>query len=244
MPDRGPVTPAVVRPYGDRDRAAVREICRQAAREQPDPLFQEDDELAPLLLADYYLDTEPDCCFVAEVDQRIAGYIVGCKRTEPYLQAARWRIIPRAALRIVRNVMTLRYRRPATYRALWCHLLARLSTRRLDTLQRPLATHPAHSHFNVEQRHRGQGIGHALSGALHDHLRACGIKGLHAIVIELAGDDSTSRYLCARRGHVIRATRPHELFRRITGREYHLKLLVCDLEREALNRPTPSAPRA
>ncbi|MFI5397026.1 MAG: hypothetical protein ACHQ9S_15935 [Candidatus Binatia bacterium] len=240
MPHQASLPAVVVRPYGDRDRAAVREICRQAARERPDPLFQEDDELAPRLLADYYLDAEPDCCFVATVDQRVVGYTVGCKSTEAYLMALRRRIIPRAALRIMLNVMTLRYRRPATYRALWWHLLVRLSPRRSGTLPRPLITHPAHSHFNVERRYRGQGIGHVLSIALHDHLRACGIKGLHAIVVERAEDDSTSRFLCTQRGHVIRATRPHEVLRRITGQEYHLKLLVCDLEPEVLNTQTHS----
>jgi len=240
MPPQASLPTAVVRPYAARDRAAVREICRQAARAQPDPLFQEDDELALRLLADYYLDAEPDCCFVAVVDERVVGYIVGCKSTEAYLNALRWRIFPRAVLRVILHLLTLRYRRPATYRALWSHLRVRLSPRRSGVLLRPLVTHPAHSHFNVERRYRGQGIGHALSIALHDHLRACGIPGLHAIVVERADDDSTSRFLCARRGHVILATGPHEVLRRITGQEYHLKLLACDLEREVLNAQTHS----
>jgi ribosomal protein S18 acetylase RimI-like enzyme len=240
MPHRTFLPAAAVRPYTDRDRAAVREICRQAAHEQPDPLLQEDDELAPVLLVDYYLDADPDCCFVAVVDQRVVGYIVGCKSTEAYLKALQWRIFPRAALRILLNIMTLRYRRLVTYRALWWHLFVRLSLRRSLTLPRPLVTHPAHAHFNVERRCRGQGIGQALSIALHDHLRACGIKGLHAIVVERADNDSTSRFLCARRGHVILATRPHEVLRRVTGQEYHLKLLACDLEREAANAQAQS----
>lgn len=223
----------VIRAYERRDRAAIREICRQAASAQPDPLFHEDPELAPLLLTDYYLAEEPDCCFVAEIDGRVVGYIVGCKDTDAYVRATRRRILPRLALRIAGRILTLRYRRRATYRALWFHLRAQLPPGRLDRLAPPRGDYPAHSHFNVASAHRGQGIGSALSRALHDHLRAVGIKGLHAIVLEPANTSAISRYLCAERGHEIAATRPHLVLKAVTGRDYDLKLLVCDLEREA-----------
>ena len=68
-------SPVVIRGYKSSDRAAIREICRQAASEQPDPLFHEDPELGPLLLADYYLNYEPEQCFVAEVDGRWVTYL-------------------------------------------------------------------------------------------------------------------------------------------------------------------------
>jgi ribosomal protein S18 acetylase RimI-like enzyme len=224
--------PTVVRLYGRGDRAAIREICRQAARVQPDPLFQDDPELSPLLFTDYYLTNEADCCFVAEADGRVVGYIVGSKDTDNYDRAMRRRLFPWIALRIATSVLTLRYRRRAAYRALWFHLLAKLMPGRWGGLPPPGDGYPAHSHFNVDSEHRGLGLGSALSRALHDHLRAIGVKGLHAIVLEPAGTDTISRYLCAKRGHQIAATRPHAVLNAITGGNFELKLLVCDLERE------------
>jgi GNAT superfamily N-acetyltransferase len=223
----------VIRAYDRGDSEAIREICRQAARAQPDPLFHEDAELAPLLLTDYYLADEADCCFVAETDGRVVGYIVGCKDTDAYVRALRRRLFPRLALRIAGRILTQRYRRRATYRALWFHLRAQLTPDRSGRLTPPCGDYPAHSHFNVAAEHRGLGIGSALSRALHDHLRAVGIKGLHAIVLEPAGTEAITRYLCAKRGHQIAATRPHAVLKAITGRDFDLKLLVCDLEREA-----------
>lgn len=223
----------IVRPYDGRDRAAVRDLCRQAARGQPDPLFHEDGELAPLLFADYYLDREPDCCFVAEVDGRIVGYIVGTRNTRACRRALGRRIIPRVVLRIATRIVTLRYRRKVTYRAAWAYLLARLRPGPADCPESLLGRYPGHSHLNVAAGYRGQGLGFALSTAFHDHLRACGITGMHAVVLEPAGDDSMSRYLCARRGHEVVAARLHGPLRTLTGRDYYLKLLVCDLEREA-----------
>lgn len=222
----------VIRPWVPGDRAAIRAICSEAARAQPDPLFHEDAELAPLLLADYYMDREPDCCFVAEAERRVVGYIVGCKDTGAYLKALRRWIVPRLVLRILGRLVTLRYRRATTYRALGWHLLVRLPPRALGRMTPSLRQFPAHSHFNVAADHRGQGVGSALSHALHEHLRASGIPGLHAVVLEPAGSDAISRYLCARRGHEVIAQRRHVVLRKVTGRDYDLKLLVCDLEGE------------
>jgi ribosomal protein S18 acetylase RimI-like enzyme len=220
----------VVRPYQARDRPAIREICRKTASEQPNPLFHEDAELAPMLYNDYYLEHEPESCFVGVVDNHVVGYIVGCKNAKNYEKVLRTRIMPRMLLRITLSVLGLRYRRMATYRTLWWNLFSLLLPGRFSKLPPPPDQYPAHSHFNVESCYRGQGMGHALSIALNDHLIKQGIKGRHAVLVERPGKDAVSSSMCNRRGFKIIDTRKHVLLNKITGQEWYLKLLVCDLK--------------
>lgn len=222
----------VIRGYDSSDRAALREICRRAARHQPNPLFQQDNDLVAMLFLDYYLDYEPDCCFVAESNGTVVGYIVGCKDTDEYEKVLRRRIMPRVLLRIVRKIVILQYRRKETYRALWCYLMMRLRAPAANEVRPPLIKHPAHSHFNVAPGYRGQGVGYELGVALEGHLRKLGVTGIHATLVEKAGVDSISRYLCARRGYRLIATRNHPVLQQLTGQEYLLKFLVCDFENE------------
>lgn len=228
-------SPVVIRGYDSSDRAAIREICRQAASEQPDPLFHEDLELGPLLLADYYLDYEPEQCFVADVDGRVVGYILTSKNTQDYFRVLKRLILPRLALRLLWKLMSLQFRNRSTYKALWWKLVAGLGPHRRDELTLPISEYPAHSHRNVERAYRGKGIGHLLAVRQHDHLREQGIKGMHAVLLETAGNDALSRELCRRRGFELVATQPHTVLKKVTGQDYFLKLLVCDLEKEAQN---------
>lgn len=231
----GATSAVVIRGYDSSDRAAIREICCEAARQQPNPLFQQDNELVAMLFLDYYVDYEPDCCFVAEANGRVVGYIVGCKDTDDYEKVLRRRIVPWVLLRIARKIITLQYRRKETYRALWWYLMMRLRALSADEVRPPLIKHPAHSHFNVEPGYRGQGVGYELGVALEGCLRKQGVTGIHAALVEKAGADSLSRYLCARRGYRLIATRNHPVLQRLTGQEYLLKLLVCDFDQETRN---------
>lgn len=222
--------PVVIRAYQPKDREAVREICAGVAHEQPDPLFYEDGWLAPLLLTDYYVDNHPDCCVVAEVDGRVVGYVVGCSDTAAYLRALKKRIMPRMAVRIVRNVLTLRYRRKATYQAIWWHLVAFLFPKRFETLPAPPPGYPAHSHFNVESGFRRHGIGHEISIAFNCRLLALGVTGRHGVLVERIGSERVSKEMCTKRGFRITKTIRHELLNKITGGDWELKLLLCDLK--------------
>ena len=98
----------VIRKFEKRDRKRVREICRTA-----DGPF-EDEEIIPILFADYYMDCEPELCLVAEVDGRVVGYILGGTTAK----MKRWmrRVMPRLALRVVWRIITFQYRRRETYR--------------------------------------------------------------------------------------------------------------------------------
>ncbi|MGQ9662596.1 MAG: GNAT family acetyltransferase [Kiritimatiellia bacterium] len=71
----------VIRPFEPPDRDAVRRICADTGflGEPIDPIF-EDRELFADFLTGYHLDWEPESAFVLEMDGRVAGYLLGCRR--------------------------------------------------------------------------------------------------------------------------------------------------------------------
>jgi GNAT superfamily N-acetyltransferase len=141
----------------------------------------------------------------------------------------RRRILPRVALHVAAGLLRLRYRTWAAYRALWWTLVEQCRS----TAWNPpvsLAAYPAHAHTAVAAEVRGRGVGHALSRATHDHLRARGIPGLHGYILDRAGGDSAYvRFIRDRRGYRVAAVRRHPLLSRLTGEAWELKLVVHDL---------------
>jgi hypothetical protein len=214
-----------MRRFEERDRQPIREICRQTAREGPNPLYRQDSELAPLLHVDYYMDYEPESCFVAEVNGRVVGYLCGCKNTKRYNEIIRTRILPRVIRRVAWKILTLQYRKKETYFTLWCML----TNRQGEGLQPDLDKYPAHAHSNVEAKYRGQKLGIRFGAVLRQHLKESGVEGLHATIIEEAGQEDWSAHLCRKRGYQLVASRKHALFEKLTGKEWYIKLLVCDL---------------
>jgi hypothetical protein len=122
---------------------------------------------------------------------------------------------------------------------LWLSLLNHVPPQR-GKATFPLCEFPAHSHFNVAADFRGQGIGFRLGVEYHDYLRAQGVKGLHAMSVEKAGEERISKYLCKKRGYQLAATQAHPLLEKVTGQKYVLQVVICDLEEEARNAEPPS----
>ncbi len=220
--DRAPVMKSIVRSFEERDRGKVREIFRQTGqRGNPVHTYIEDDVLPCSLFVDYYLDHEPDCCLVAEVDGTVAGYIVGCPDTRRYARFVALRILPRLVLRIVWKILTFQYRERKTYAAIWWAV-----ARAWRELPRPpLDRYPAHSHLAVEQGYRRFLLHERLHDSLCDRLRAMGVQGIHGIVLEEVGKDAVARVL----GTKVLAVRRTTVWDRSTGKHWNAKLLVRDL---------------
>ncbi len=71
-----------LRPYQKADRSAIIQICHATGYMGEDAtLYFFDRKLFALMHALYYTDYEPENCFVAEVDGRVVGYIIGTKNT-------------------------------------------------------------------------------------------------------------------------------------------------------------------
>jgi hypothetical protein len=220
----------VVRQFEERDRQTIRQICSDAALEKPNPQFHEDRELAPLYFTDYYLDYEPESCFVGEVGGRVVGYLVGCKDTRAFHRIFHRRYLPRIVARLGWKLLTLQYRKKETYRMLWWMIAERFQ--RPEKLSIPLDEYPAHTHLNLVPAYRGCGLSNQLSRVFRAHLKELGITGLHAILIEKAGDDSLFNRFSGRRSYKLLATCRHTLLEKMTGEAWHMKLIVTHLDKE------------
>ena len=217
----------IVRPFAPGDREAIRKICRETGlKGDPTRLFFEDEEILPLLYVDYYLDYEPDACFVAEAGNRVVGYQIGSLDARRRRRIMLTRVYPRLVLRILTKILTLQYREKETFRTLWW-ILTR-SWR--EALPRPPDQYPAHAHFNMAKDYRGRRVGRRLNVAFRRYVLSKGIRGLHAIVREAEGKEILSEFLCRERGFRVIALGRSTVWEKATGCKWYAKLLVCDAQ--------------
>lgn len=144
-----------VRPYEPRDRERVRRICIETAPHMPTPT-EEARQILLTTYCDYYIEREPDSCFVLtdEADEA-AGYILCAKNAERWARLLREEYLPRLS--------------PAGQAV--CLGSTELPLRFKDS-------YPAHLHIDILPSHQGKGLGRALLAALIAHLREAEIPGL------------------------------------------------------------------
>src|SRR5499425_3048124 len=157
---------ATIRPYRDRDKAAVYDVCVHTANAGRGVGGRySTDDLVPDVVAGPYLFLEPRHAFVLDNGERAVGYILGTANTPEFVAAYVDRWLPR---------MRARYRPlsapPATE-----------EDQRLDNMFHPerwlrpeLAPHPAHLHINVLAGYRGQGHGRELMSTFLASVAAAG----------------------------------------------------------------------
>ena len=224
-----------VRLYRARDRAAIRRIIVSSGfRGRPTTLFFEDEAVVLKLFMDYYLAYEPESCFVAESGGRVVGYILGCKDTRRYHRVLLVRYGPQILARLLLRALGGGFRRSASYRTIWWVLTRAWR----EVPETDLRRFPAHLHIGVDQElHRGRGLAvyvclMRLGDALIQHLRAAGVAGVHGQIPEPENQDYISNRVLTLYGFALIAARPFSLWTRITGEQWHLKLLELDLRRE------------
>jgi ribosomal protein S18 acetylase RimI-like enzyme len=154
-----------VRPYTEADRDAVHLICMATAEHR---VRSETRRLFLLrTTCDYYLDNEPENCFVAEKtledgSSRVVGYIVCAADCERYAQRFRDRILPKI------KEYSKMYARVARADVLMYGQFAMFF--------------PAHLRLAVLPEDRRKGVGTALVEALTAHLRENRSKGVVVIL--------------------------------------------------------------
>ncbi len=154
-----------VRPYAESDRDAVHLVCVATAERR---VRSESRRFLLLQTAcDYYLDNEPENCFVAEKTledgtSRVVGYILCAADCEAYARRFRDRILPKVQQ--------------------YSKLDARVA--RADVLMygQFAMFFPAHLRLAVLHDERGKGVGTALVDALTAHLQAQRSKGVVVIL--------------------------------------------------------------
>jgi GNAT superfamily N-acetyltransferase len=216
----------VVREFQEKDRQRVREIARNTGQKgNPTSVFFEDEEVIPIIFADYYMDYEPESCFVAEADGEVIGYMLGCKDTRKYHRVLMWKIAPRLILRVVWKILTLQYRQKRTYLTLlW---LVTRAWREVPST--PIDQYPAHVHINVETKHRRSGAATKLANRMVAHFKEAGVKGLHGIIVEPEGDDRFSRLAHTLYDARVVAVKRFSSWDRFTQKKWYAKVLVKEL---------------
>jgi GNAT superfamily N-acetyltransferase len=164
----------VIRKYRRQDRAAVRKICYDTGLmgEPIDPYFGSLELFADYWMM-YYTDYEPESAFVAEVDGKVVGYLVGCKETSVQQEVQREVILPR----IRRRLFTFGYRLDSRFlrfmyryfRSAWRH----------EFVEEPVKDYPAHLHMNLKEGFRSRGIGSMLIAAFLEYLESNDVRGIH-----------------------------------------------------------------
>jgi hypothetical protein len=170
-----------IRPYCSEDKEMVREICRKTAfRNQGYDLYFEDGELFADYWTRYYLDYNPQWCYVTEKDRTVVGYLLGSHDFKDFERVMKKKILPRIFLKLFWRMVTLQYSKVKTYR--YIRWVIFKSWREMPNI--PVERFPAHYHLNILPKgafHQG------FSGLLLkylDDLEASGIPGLYGIVLE------------------------------------------------------------
>jgi ribosomal protein S18 acetylase RimI-like enzyme len=169
------VTEIAVRPYRPSDRAELLDVVFEAAGEgaPSSDLWGHSESLADVYLKPY-LDLEPASAFVATVDDRPAGYLVGC------VDDARF---PSEEERMREAIKRHRlFRNPRARRFL---VRAALETASLRIRRQPTAgglsdpRWPSHLHIDLMPVVRGTGAAQGLMELWFERVRAAGSPGCY-----------------------------------------------------------------
>ncbi|MBT9132339.1 MAG: hypothetical protein DDT31_01115 [Syntrophomonadaceae bacterium] len=166
--------PIVIRSFESEDRDAVRRIFADTAYfGDPLEIYFDDREMLCDYYTTYYTDYEPQSCFVAEADNEIIGYLMGCLNTERHQRVLRLKIVPT----VLRNLFAGKYKMG---RKTWRFLLRCLrSALRGEFLHVDEKCYPAHLHINIDAWFRGMKVGRSLMNSYLTWLRENSVPGVH-----------------------------------------------------------------
>jgi GNAT superfamily N-acetyltransferase len=169
-----------VRNYEARDREAVRWICCETGfMGEPVEAYFEGREVFADMWTLYWTDYEPESAFVAEVEGKVVGYLLGCldsaRQEEIFKREIQPRILKRAFVDgIFFKMKNLRY----LYRVFRSSIRGEFNEPRkmMNT------EYPAHLHTNIAPpEYRGKGIGKALMLSYLMYLRRHQVPGVHLV---------------------------------------------------------------
>lgn len=146
-----------VRPYNEKDRERVQKICLDDAGCQNSS--EDTKKFILIMYCDYYIEQEPENCFVAVDDNDNAiGYIICAENYEKYARIFNELYLPKAAA-----ISAKRY-----------------VDAKLDMLSHSMfkKQYPAHLHIDIDERYHRLGIGTLLMSTLISHLRKKNIGGV------------------------------------------------------------------
>jgi ribosomal protein S18 acetylase RimI-like enzyme len=144
---------------------------------EPVKEYFDDAYLFGLLFCIYYIDYEPENCFVAvdEVKNRVVGYILCSFDSETQEKNFREKMINRIYRRLF-FVTIWRYHK--SYKAIRYMQKIFEKTPRNENRKKINFDYPAHLHIDILEEYQRQGIGSKLIQKLENHLKKKQIRGI------------------------------------------------------------------
>ncbi len=164
---------AAIRKYTPGDKAAVRDICVETALlGAPVDACFDDREIAADIMISYYTDFEPGSCFVAVLNDKIAGYVAGCTDAAARRRKTILFIIPPVLVKLVCRGLLPRKKTLLLCKNFLSGFIAG------DFFNPDFSRqYRASLHINVAESARGMGIGGKLLDEYLKHLASEQITG-------------------------------------------------------------------
>jgi GNAT superfamily N-acetyltransferase len=169
----------LIRNYQPFDRDEVIDICWRTGYMGEEAKGKFDDPyLFGLLFCIYYIDYEPDNCFVAidEESKVIIGYILSSfdskKQEKRFRQVMSPKIFRRAFFYTI-------WRKPKTFRTFLYFRKIENKSPPIPNEEELLSFYPAHLHIDILPKWHRKGIGMRLIHTLESHFASSGVSGVH-----------------------------------------------------------------
>lgn len=165
----------LIRGYSQADRDALRDIALNTAfmGNPGDEFFEGRDVLADFLTL-YFTDYEPQSCFVAEVDKKIVGYIIGAKKSSLITKTFLFKILPGLLKKIILQKTLLKKKNLRFF------ILLTLSFFKGEFKSEDLSSeYPATLHINITEGFRDLKIGTKLMSHYLDYLGKDNTPGVY-----------------------------------------------------------------
>lgn len=146
-----------IRPYEERDKENVRFVCLNA--EGPCKSTKRGINFALAVYCDYYIENEPENCFVAtDENDKAIGYVISAENFDTFKEKYLSDYYTRIAKREYRK--------------------RKSGLRAIASQEKYREDYPAHLHIDILPEYQNKGLGRKLMDALCDNLRSKGVKGV------------------------------------------------------------------
>lgn len=173
----------IIRPYRQEDRPLVREIAWDTAlMGEPAALFFDGKEVFIDFLTGYFLDYEPESCFVAQVNGKVSGYLLGTRDSVLLSRVFRDKIFFPLLLRAVKKGILLK-KKNLIFLAKCLGAILRGEFKMPDFSRE----YPATLHINLNRESRGKGCGSKLMAVFFDYLLDSKVSGVHLATMSETG---------------------------------------------------------
>ena len=166
-----------IRGFKEKDRENCRDICHKTATA---PAYVKSKDLVCLLYCDYYIDNEPDNCFIlADAEDNALGYILCAENEKAFRKGMK------PYLKKVRKLSFSEY------------IVDFISTfaDKINTIK-----YPAHLHIDILPEGQRKGYGTELLNTLENHLKDKGVKGIR---LGVGGDNKGAHKFYESNGYAL-----------------------------------------